>query len=114
MSESKGVSLLIPPQSPLRSQDLQTQIQQIVSQKGQFRHVTKQSLRAESQNKATLNEAIQTRHEEERDADEDDTPQKRQERLWKRRDEMLERLGYVFSDVNRVVSLTSPSQLRSE
>lgn len=100
MPESKTISLLVPPESSSQPQSLQAQIQQIVSQKGHFRHVTEQSLRVEVQGKKSANDRLITGSPpplEEEEADEDETPQKRQERLWKRRDEMLERLRYALS-----------------
>ena len=56
-----------------------------------FCHVTEQSLRVEVQGKKSANDRLITGSPpplEEEEADEDETPQKRQERLWKRRDEM--------------------------
>lgn len=94
MPESKTISLLVPPDSSSQQQNLQAQIQQIISQKGHFRHVTEQSLRIESHSQKSANDPSTTDNpaSEEEDTDGDDSPQKRQERLWKRRDEMLERL----------------------
>jgi hypothetical protein len=100
MPESKTISLLVPPESSSQQQSLQAQIQQIVSQKGHFRHVTEQSLRAEIQGKKSAHDPLITGSPptlEQEEPDEDETPQKRQERLWKRRDEMLERLRYALS-----------------
>ena len=94
MPESKTISLLVPPDPSTKAQNLQAQIQQIVSQKGHFRHVTEESLRAEIQDKATNQDPLipDAHLKDTNEDDEDETPQKRQERLWKRREEMLERL----------------------
>lgn len=92
MPESNTISLLIPPEPSSNSQNLQSQIQQIIAQKGHFRHVTQRSLLAEIQGKAPTSDTSQASQDDDPRAEEDETPQKRQERLWKRRDEMLERL----------------------
>ncbi len=91
MSQSKSISLLIPPEAHPTSEDLQSQIQRVVVQKGHFRHVTERSLLAEIQGKAPTADR-DTDRVGEPEADEDESPQKRQERLWKRREEMIERL----------------------
>ncbi|KAH0842675.1 Mediator of RNA polymerase II transcription subunit 17 [Fonsecaea pedrosoi] len=98
MSELDTISLLIPPEPSSKPHDLQAQIQQIIAQKGHFRHVTQSSLLAEIQGEATAPDAVQVDREDEPQA-EDDTPQKRQERVWKRRDEMLERINYAQNEV---------------
>ncbi|OAP55220.1 hypothetical protein AYL99_10920 [Fonsecaea erecta] len=98
MSDSNSISLLIPPESSPRPQNLQTQIQQIIAQKGHFRHVTERSLLAEIQGKAAVPDATQA-GEEHGSQGEEDSPEKRQERVWKRRDEMLERLNYAQNEV---------------
>jgi precorrin-6x reductase len=92
MSGSKTISLLIPADSPPQAEDLQAKVQKIVAQKGHFRHVTEQSLLAQIHGKAVAPEEENRRVGESGQADEDETPQKRQERLWKSREEMLERL----------------------
>lgn len=100
MPESKTISLLVPPESSSQQQSLQAQIQQIVAQRGHFRHVTEQSLRVDIQSKKSANDPLTTSSPptlEQEEADEDETPQKRQEHLWKRRDEMLERLRFALS-----------------
>ena len=91
MSQSKSVSLLIPSEAPQTSEDLQSQIQRVVVQKGHFRHVTERSLLAEIQGKAPTADK-DTDRVDEPGAEEDESPQKRQERVWKRREEMIERL----------------------
>lgn len=103
MSESKSISLLVPPELSSKQQNLQAQIQQIVSQKGHFRHVTEQSLRVEILGKKPANNPLTADAPASEQADEadDETLQKRQERLWKRRDEMLERLRYALSTLSR-------------
>lgn len=91
MSESTSLSLLVPPEPSSKSPDLQLQIQRIVAQRGHFRHVTERSLHAESQGKfSDLNTGADGIDEAQ--SDEDEPLLKRQERLWKRREEMIERL----------------------
>ncbi len=94
MSESNTISLLVPQKPSPRSHDLPAHIQKIVAQKGHFRHVTEQSLRAEIQGKtpATSSQAQDSLTSEAGPPDDEELPQKRQERLWKRREEMIERL----------------------
>ncbi|KIX93929.1 uncharacterized protein Z520_10266 [Fonsecaea multimorphosa CBS 102226] len=99
MSDSNTISLLIPPEPSSRPQNLQTQIQQIIAQKGHFRHVTERSLLAEIQGKAPAQDAVQPGQEDDPQPEEEDSPQRRQERVWKRRDEMLERLNYAQNEV---------------
>jgi len=101
MSESKSISLLVPPELSSQQQILQAQIQQIVTQKGHFRHLTEQSLRVENQGKKSAHDPLTTDAptSEQENADEDEAPQKRQERLWKRREEMLEKLKYALSTI---------------
>ncbi|KAK5064367.1 hypothetical protein LTR84_000200 [Exophiala bonariae] len=100
MPELKTTRLLVPPEASSQQQNLQAQIQQIVSQKGHFRYVTEQSLRAEKQGQKAVNDPLTTDDPApEEDVDEDETPQKRQERLWKRREEMLERLSYTQNEI---------------
>ncbi len=91
MSQSTSISLLIPSEASLTSEDLQSQIQRVVVQKGHFRHVTERSLLAEIQGKAPAADR-DTDGVDGPGAEEDESPQKRQERLWKRREEMIERL----------------------
>ena len=93
MPEPNTISLVIPSGPSSKIQSLESQIQQIISQKGHFRHVTERSLFAEIHGKASAPDTNQVGQEEEPQADEDDTPQKRTERLWERRNKMLERLG---------------------
>lgn len=92
MPESNTISLLIPPEPSSQSQNLQSQIQQIITQKGPFRNVTERSLLADIQGKAPTSDETLSGHQDDETAEEDDSPQKRQERLWKKREEMLERL----------------------
>ncbi|ETI26676.1 hypothetical protein G647_10336 [Cladophialophora carrionii CBS 160.54] len=99
MAESNTISLVIPPEPSSKSQALESQIQQIIAQKGHFRHVTERSLLAEIHGKATAPDVAQERPEEELAADDDETPQKRTERLWERRNQMLERLGAAQNDI---------------
>ena len=99
MPDSDTISLVIPPEPSPKSQTLESQIQQIISQRGHFRHVTERSLLAEIHGKAAASDATQAGHDSETQAEEDDTPQKRTERLWERRNQMLERLGCVLSIV---------------
>ncbi|KEF63194.1 uncharacterized protein A1O9_01171 [Exophiala aquamarina CBS 119918] len=101
MPESKSISLLVPSELSSQQQNLQAQIQQIVSQKGHFRHVTEQSLRIDIQGKKSANDPLtaDAPASAQDDKDDDETPQKHQERLWKRRDEMLERLSYAQNEV---------------
>jgi hypothetical protein len=93
MAESNTISLVIPPEPSSKSQALESQIQQIIAQKGHFRHVTERSLLAEIHGKDIAPDATQDGPEEESLAEDDETPQKRTERLWERRNQMLERLG---------------------
>ncbi|EXJ96225.1 hypothetical protein A1O1_01351 [Capronia coronata CBS 617.96] len=99
MSESKTISLLIPPEQDSTSQDLQVQIQKIVAQKGHFRHVTEQSLLAQIRGKAPGSKHNDPQGDGQVEPEEDETPQKRQERLWKSREEMLERLSYAQNEI---------------
>jgi len=91
MAQSNAVTVVVPSESSSRSEDLQSQIRRVIAQKGHFRHVTEEALRAGIHGKAptTVKGAIL---EIEAQGDEDNTPQKRQERLWKRREEKIERL----------------------
>jgi hypothetical protein len=91
MSQSRSISLLIPSEASLTSEDLQSQIQRVVVQKGHFRHVTERSLLADIQGKAPTADRDSDRVDEP-ESEEDESPQKRQERVWKRREEMIERL----------------------
>lgn len=91
MVEPNTISLVIPTEPSTRSEDLQSQIRRVIAQKGHFRHVTEESLLAEIHGKAPTVAKEATR-DVEAQTDQDDTPQKRQERLWKRREEMIERL----------------------
>ncbi len=93
MPESNTFSLVIPQEPLSKSQTLESQIQRIISQKGHFRHVTERSLLAEIHGKASAPDTTQVGQEEEPQAEGDDTPQKRTERLWERRNQMLERLA---------------------
>ena len=93
MPESKTFSLVIPPEPSSKSQNLESQIQQIIAQKGPFRHVTESSLLADINGNSSAIKATQLSDEDAAPADEDETPQKRTERLWERRIQMLERLG---------------------
>ncbi|KIW71787.1 hypothetical protein PV04_00023 [Phialophora macrospora] len=99
MAESNTISLVIPPEPSSKSQALESQIQQIIAQKGHFRHVTERSLLAEIHGKDVAADATQDGPEEEIPADDDETPQKRTERLWERRNQMLERLGAAQNDI---------------
>ncbi|KIX06739.1 uncharacterized protein Z518_04715 [Rhinocladiella mackenziei CBS 650.93] len=99
MPEPNSISLLIPPEPTSRSQDLQTQIQRITAQRGHFRHVTERSLLAEIQGKASAPDVLDSRREDDAQAEEDEPPQKRRERLWKCREEMLERLSYAQNEI---------------
>jgi hypothetical protein len=95
MPEPQTISLVIPPEPSSTPQSLQTQIQQIISQKGPFRHVTEASLLLESHTKAQTTDSAQPNLEDSSQATEDETPQKRTEALWARRNQMLEQLGSV-------------------
>lgn len=115
MPESKTISLLVPPETSSQQQTLQAQIQQIVSQKGHFRHVTEQSLRSENQGQKAVVDPLATSDLalEGEEVDEDETPQQRQERLWKRREEMLERLRYTshharLASKPQLISIVTP------
>ncbi|KIW94610.1 uncharacterized protein Z519_04586 [Cladophialophora bantiana CBS 173.52] len=99
MPDSNTISLLIPPEPSSKPQNLQTQIRQIIAQRGHFRHITERSLLAEIQGKTAAPDAVQAGPEDEPQVEEDDSPQKRQERVWKRREEMLERLNYAQNEV---------------
>ncbi|EXJ65565.1 hypothetical protein A1O7_01906 [Cladophialophora yegresii CBS 114405] len=99
MAESNTISLVIPQEPSAKSHGLESQIQQIIAQKGHFRHVTERSLLAEIHGKAAAPDVAQERPEEELPADDDETPQKRTERLWERRNHMLERLGAAQNDI---------------
>ena len=92
MPESKTISLVIPPESSRKSQTLESQIQQIISQKGPFRHVTESSVQAEIHGKAAATGAAQDAPDDAPQVEDGETPQKRTERLWERRNQMLERL----------------------
>ena len=92
MSDSSTISLLVPPEPSSRPQNLQTRIQQVIAQRGHFRHVTERSLLAEIQGKASAPDAVQADQEGKSQPEEEDSPQRLKERVWKRRDEMLERL----------------------
>ncbi|KAK5223180.1 RNA polymerase II mediator complex subunit [Exophiala xenobiotica] len=98
MSQSRSISLLIPSEASLTSEDLQSQIQRIVVQKGHFRHVTERSLLADIQGKAPTADRDSDRVDEP-ESEEDESPQKRQERVWKRREEMIERLSYAQNEI---------------
>jgi hypothetical protein len=93
MPESSTISLVIPPEPSPKSHNLESRIQQTISQKGHFRHVTERSLHAEIHGKASVLDTAQVADEDATQADEEDTPQKRTERLWERRKQMLECLG---------------------
>ncbi|KIW26576.1 hypothetical protein, variant [Cladophialophora immunda] len=99
MPDSNTISLLIPPEPSSKPQNLQTQIQQIIAQKGHFRHVTERSLLAEIQGTGAAPDTIHAGQKDEPETEEDESPQKRQERVWKRRDEMLDRLNYAQNEV---------------
>lgn len=92
MARLDTINLLIPSQQHESSEDLQSQIQRVVVQKGHFRHVTERSLLAEGLGKAPLDSDKKASHEDDTQIDDDEPQQKRQERLWKRREEMIERL----------------------
>ncbi|KAK4939125.1 RNA polymerase II mediator complex subunit [Elasticomyces elasticus] len=98
MAESNAITVVVPPEPSSRSEDLQSQILRVIAQKGHFRNVTEEGLRAEIHGKAptVVKGAIP---ENEAQGGEDDTPQKRQERLWKRREEMIERLSYAQNEI---------------
>ena len=91
MADSKTISLLIPPVPSSATSNLQTQIQQVIAQKGHFYKVTEESLRSEIQGKAPSQNALVS-FEQSEDSQADETPQKRQERLWKKREQMIEQL----------------------
>ena len=91
MVESNTITLVVPSKPTSRSEDLPSQIRRVIAQKGHFRHVTEEALRAEIHGNApTVAKEATSRKEVQ--GDEDDTPQKHQERLWKRREEMIELL----------------------
>lgn len=54
--------------------------------------MTERSLLAEGLGKAPLDSDKKASHEDDTQIDDDEPQQKRQERLWKRREEMIERL----------------------
>ncbi|KIW20822.1 hypothetical protein PV08_01400 [Exophiala spinifera] len=97
MARSDAISLLIPSQQHGSSEDLQSQIQRVVAQKGHFRHITERSLLAQDQGKASLDQS--TDSENDVQIEDDESQQKRQERLWKRREEMIERLSYAQNEI---------------
>ncbi|KAI1613554.1 subunit 17 of mediator complex-domain-containing protein [Exophiala viscosa] len=98
MAQTNAVTLVVPLESCSRSEDLQSQIRRVIAQKGHFRHVAEEALRAEIHGKAPA-VAKGAISENEPHGDEDHTPQKRQERLWKRREEMIERLSYAQNEI---------------
>lgn len=93
---SNIISLVIPPEPTANSNTLESQIQQIILQKGHFRNVSEKSLLAEISGKATASDASQADQEDDAQAEEDESPQKTQERLWERRKQMTERLRRVY------------------
>ncbi|KIW41994.1 uncharacterized protein PV06_05585 [Exophiala oligosperma] len=99
MARLDTINLLIPSQQHESSEDLQSQIQRVVVQKGHFRHVTERSLLAEGLGKAPLDSDKKASHEDDTQIDDDEPQQKRQERLWKRREEMIERLSYAQNEI---------------
>ena len=99
MSEPNTISLLLPPEASSKPRVLQSQIQQVIAQKGHFRHVTESSLLAELHGKRPASDALDAVTQGEAEAAEDESSQKRQERLWKRREEMLERLNYAQNEI---------------
>ncbi|KAJ9606088.1 RNA polymerase II mediator complex subunit [Cladophialophora chaetospira] len=99
MPESNTISLVIPQELPSNLQTLGSQIQQIISQKGHFRNVNESSLVAEIHGKASAPGTTQVDQEIETEAEEDDTPQKRTERLWERKNQMLERLAVAQNEI---------------
>jgi hypothetical protein len=95
MPDSRTISLVIPPEPPSKSRSLEAQIQQIISQKGPFRHVTESSLLAEIHGKTSVPDTTEVDQGNLQPDEEDESPQKQTERLWERRNQMLERLGQV-------------------
>ncbi|EXJ79445.1 hypothetical protein A1O3_08947 [Capronia epimyces CBS 606.96] len=99
MTESKTFTVPIPPEGSSTSQDLPIQIQKIIAQKGHFRHVAERSLLAEIHGKALASEENGPRSEADGQTNEIEAPQELRERLWKSREEMLERLSYAQNEI---------------
>jgi hypothetical protein len=91
MVSSNTISLVIPPEPSAKSPTLEAQVQQIIAQRGAFRHVTESSILAEEHGKSSdIDDLVESRDEDE--VEEDESAQKREERSWKIKGEMLERL----------------------
>lgn len=75
---------------------LQQQIQQLIKQKGALRHITEQSLRTEIDQSAAKDKIPEYDQQGENDGEDDsdnEKPQARQERVWKAREDMLQKLA---------------------
>lgn len=73
--------------------NLQHQIQQLIRERGALRFITKQTLQAEIDQPKGVDESLGDNDEEGESEAESDTPQTRQETLWKAREEMLQKLA---------------------
>lgn len=91
------LALYFEPEIPSQSikSNLQSQVQQIIAQRGAFRNITEDSLRKEiaqpkvPDTKDGDDDVMESDGEEESD---EETVQTRQQKLWKSRDEMLQKL----------------------
>lgn len=93
MSESRTINLPIPPLPSSTPPTLQKQIQQVIAQKGHFHKVTEQSLRTEIEGQTEAKLASNSLQKDDQ-APEDESPQARQERIWKSREQMIGQLKY--------------------
>ncbi|KIV94725.1 hypothetical protein PV10_02463 [Exophiala mesophila] len=98
MSESRTINLPIPPLPASTSPTLQTQIQQVIAQKGHFHKVTEKSLRAEIDGQAESKLVTDSLQKDDQ-AKEDESPQARQERIWKSREQMMGQLNYAQNEI---------------
>ena len=83
--------------------DLQSRVLQIINQKGHFRHVTEQSLLAEDES----DESEDAGEEVENDNEVQETFEKRDEKLVKSRDDMLQQLSRAQNDTLVALELVS-------
>jgi hypothetical protein len=92
MASLNTISLVIPPEPSAKSQTLGSQVQQIIAQRGAFRHVTESSILAEEHIKSSYVDDVFAGQDEVEIEEDDESAQQREERSWKVKGKMLEQL----------------------
>lgn len=94
MDRSTGRELMLDFEPPRKAApDLQAQIEQLITQRGALRHITERSLQAELDQIDGPDGTAHTQADDDDSESDDESSQARQEKLWKVREEMIQKLA---------------------